>query len=145
MGGIFLPSVDLWYNEINSKLERSFHMAIESSIIFLPCINLEETTKFYTEVIGLTVAKDLGSTRLIDTGYGYWGFCQYDDGRPLASSICLSHNCADNADVDAYYQRITSHGVETMGAPRLHPVFPVYSFFIHDPNGYLVEFQKIQK
>ena len=70
MGGIFLPSVDLWYNEINSKLERSFHMAIESSIIFLPCINLEETTKFYTEVIGLTVAKDLGSTRLIDTGYG---------------------------------------------------------------------------
>ena len=26
--------------------------------------------------------------------------------------------------------------------PRRHPLFPVYSFFVTDPDGYLVEFQK---
>ncbi len=27
--------------------------------------------------------------------------------------------------------------------PKHHPAFPMYSFFCHDPNGYLSELQKI--
>ena len=27
--------------------------------------------------------------------------------------------------------------------PQMHPKYPVYSFFILDPDGYLVEFQKV--
>lgn len=31
---------------------------------------------------------------------------------------------------------------EVWKAPAKHPVFPVYSFFLLDPDGYLVEYQK---
>ena len=61
---------------------------IESCITFLPVSDLKRTVQFYTEVIGLTLWKD-------------------------------------------------------MGKPARHPKFPVYSFFFSDPDGYLLEFQKI--
>ena len=49
---------------------------IESCITFLPVSNLEKTVQFYTEVVGLTVWKDMGSCVIFDCGKGYWGFCQ---------------------------------------------------------------------
>ena len=71
------------------------------------------------------------------------GICQYDDGRPLASGVCMSLNCENTQQVDQEYQRLQSLGIKTQGAPARHPKFPVYSFFFADPDGYLLEFQKI--
>ena len=111
-------------------------MAIESSVVFLPVKDIEETTRFYRDLIGLPVAQvqSGGLCRIFDTGYGYFGFCQYSDGRPLPNGpkgVCLSFNCRDEEDVDAHYREFTQRGL------------PVYSFFLTDPNGYNVEFQKI--
>ncbi len=116
---------------------------IESCITFLPVRNLEQTVRFYTEVVGLTLWKDMGGCVVLDCGKGYWGFCQYDDRRPLATGTCMSLNCADCQEVDEQYRRLTALGVQTQGAPKRHPRFPVYSFFFSDPDGYLLEFQKI--
>ena len=46
-------------------------MKPESSVIFFPCKNIEETKKYYTTVLGLPVYKDLGSSVWFDCGYGY--------------------------------------------------------------------------
>ncbi len=122
-------------------------MAIESSVVFLPVKDIEETTRFYQDLIGLPVAQvqSGGLCRIFDTGYGYFGFCQYSDGRPLPNGpkgVCLSFNCRDEEDVDAHYREFTQRGL-TATTPQRHKVFPVYSFFLTDPNGYNVEFQKI--
>lgn len=41
------------------------------------------------------------------------GFCQYDDGRPLASGVCMSLNCENTQQVDQEYQRLQSLGIKT--------------------------------
>ena len=116
---------------------------IESCITFLSVSDLKRTVQFYTEVIVLTLWKDMGNCVIFDCGKGYWGFCQYEDGRPLATGTCMSLNCTDCAEVDEQYQRLTALGITTQGKPARHPKFPVYSFFFSDLDGYLLEFQKI--
>lgn len=122
-------------------------MAIESSVVFLPVTDIEQTTQFYRDVIGLSVVQEQvgGSCRIFDTGYGYLGFCQYQDKRPVLGGpkgVCLSFNCHDKADVDAQYQKYHSAGLASE-PPGKVDLFPVYSFFMEDPDGYKVEFQKI--
>ena len=48
----------------------------ESSVIFFPCRNLEETITYYTEVLGLPVYKKLDDLVWFDCGYGYLAFVE---------------------------------------------------------------------
>ena len=57
-------------------------MKPESSVIFFPCKNMEETKKYYTTVLGLPVYKDLGSSVWFDCGYGYLAFDRLWDFLP---------------------------------------------------------------
>ena len=45
--------------------------------------------------------------------------------------------------MDRFYARVTEQGARVLAAPAMQERFPVYSFFIEDPSGYKVEFQKI--
>lgn len=123
-------------------------MGIENSVVFLPVKDIEKTTRFYTEIVGLKKVQEQsgGICRIFDTGYGYLGFCQYPDERPTLGGVvgvCLSFNCQDEADVDRQYERVCSQGYETMCKPKHMDNFPVYGFFIADPDDYKVEFQYI--
>ena len=121
-------------------------MKDESSVVFLPVSDIDETLKFYRDAVGLKIAQKQGdSLYIFDTGYGYWGFCQYDDGRkPLSGpkGVCLSLNLSTNEEVMARYEMLKD-SCNVYRKPRMHPKYPVYSFFILDPDGYLVEFQKV--
>ena len=116
-----------------------------SSMIFLPVSDIEKTLVFYRDVIKLPIyMKQSDTLYVFDTGYGYWGFCQYDDGRkPLSGpkGVCLSINLADCAAVDRKYEE-SKDTVDILRKPSRHPIYPVYSFFLQDPDGYLVEYQK---
>ena len=116
---------------------------IESCVTFLPVNDIEETTRFYTEVVGLKLWQDQGKCRIFQCGQGFWGFCQYGDGRALATGVCLSLNMEDKNDVDEKYLSVKAAGADVIQPPQKHKDFPVYSCFVHDPNGYLLEFQKI--
>jgi catechol 2,3-dioxygenase-like lactoylglutathione lyase family enzyme len=123
-------------------------MQIENSVIFFPCIDIEETHRFYAETVGLRLSQiqSGGACRIYDTGYGYIGFCQYDDGRPIPSGptgMCISLNCPNEAAVDHCYGVLTKKGVPVLSPPQRHTKFPVYGCFFSDPNGYKVEFQRI--
>ena len=116
---------------------------MESCVTFFPVSDIEATTGFYTDVIGLKLWKDMGRCRIFECGGGYWGFCQYDDGRKPALGVCPSINMTCTEDVDSKYINIKAMDVPVKQPPLKHKDFPVYSFFINDPDGYLVEFQKI--
>ncbi|WP_455594300.1 VOC family protein [Cloacibacillus porcorum] len=123
-------------------------MAIENCVTFLPCSDIQKTVDFYHGVIGLPIVQEQagGKLKIFDSGYGYWGFCQYDDGRPIPSGekgICLSLNCHDEADVDSHYEKMIAKGCHIALPPMRQEKFPVYAFFTSDPDGYKVEFQRI--
>ena len=115
----------------------------QSSVIFFPCRDIQETKEYYTNVLELPVYKDLGNTVWFDCGYGYLAFVQYEPERPMANGACISFNMPSIADVDVAYEKLLTRPVIGLkGAPEKHPKFPVYSFFLSDPNGYTLEFQK---
>ena len=120
---------------------------IKSSVVFLPVSDIEKTYVFYHKILGLKVHQKQGdSLYIFDTGYGYWGFCQYGDGRaPLSGEkgVCLSLDLESNEEVLEKYEKLKDK-VRIYKKPAMHPTFPVYSFFILDPDDYLVEFQKRQ-
>ena len=124
-------------------------MSVENCVVFFPCKDIKETSKFYQEVVGLKLVQvqDSGNEcHIFDTGYGYLGFCQYPDGRPIPSGpvgMCISLNCHDEADVDAHYEILKAKGAEIICPPKKQDNFPVYACFIRDPNDYKVEFQRI--
>ncbi len=121
---------------------------IRSSVVFLPCSDIDQTVSFYRDTLHLPVyQKQSENLYIFDTGYGYWGFCQYSDGRkPLSgdTGVCLSLNLQSNDEVMETYEKLKDV-CEVYREPMKHPVFPVFSFFLKDPDGYLVEFQKIME
>ncbi|MBQ3385437.1 MAG: VOC family protein [Erysipelotrichaceae bacterium] len=121
-------------------------MKPESSVIFLPVRNIEKTVGFYRDTLKLPVhQKQSDKLYIFDTGYGYWGFCEYSDERkPLSGpqGVCLSLNLPDNEAVLEKYEEL-KNVCRVYRRPARHPVFPVYSFFLLDPDDYLVEFQKV--
>lgn len=121
-------------------------MIITSSVVFLPCTDIEKTRAFYHDILHLPIVQKQGqSLYIFDTGYGYWGFCQYADGRkPLSGpqGACLSLNLETDNDVLAMYEHLKDI-CAIHQEPKMHGTYPVYSFFLKDPDGYLVEFQNI--
>lgn len=116
-----------------------------TSAVFLPCSDIRSAEHFYHDILGFPIAERQAENLLVfDTGYGYWGFCQYPDGRkPLSGphGVCLSVNLeSEQAVLDAYEEYKCHCPVHR--EPAWHPQFPVFSFFLLDPDGYLVEFQK---
>ena len=121
---------------------------VENLVVFFPCSDIAATSRFYQEVCGLPKVQEQagGKLHIFDTGYGYLGFCQYDDGRPIPSGplgMCISLNCADEADVDAHYQRLLEKCADIIMPPSYQEKFPVYACFVRDPDNYKVEFQRI--
>ena len=120
-------------------------MKAGTSVVFLPCSDIRKTEAFYHGILGFPVAERQSESLLIfDTGCGYWGFCQYADGRKILSGpqgVCLSVNLESEAAVTEAYE-LYREVCPVYRAPERHPRFPVFSFFLLDPDGYLVEFQK---
>ena len=117
-------------------------MKPESSVIFFPCKNINETKTYYSTVLELPIYKELGNTIWFDCGYGYLAFVQYEPERAMAVGQCISFNLQTIEDVNEMYKKFQTRPVIGLkGAPAHHPKFPVYSFFFSDPNGYVLEYQ----
>ena len=95
-------------------------------------------------VIGLEKVFASEKARIFSAVRGHFGFMEYADKKAATGRLCLSLNCRSEENVDMYYDRIISLGATPLEVPKYHATEPVYSFFVKDPNGYLVEFQKIR-
>ncbi len=108
-------------------------------IAFFGSQDLETTHKFYTGLLGLTLAIDQGACRIYRVpGGGFIGFCEH-----------LEVSCAGRApiltfvtnEVDRVYEKSRRLGVKVLSEPKVNDKFGIYHFFAEDPQGYTVEVQ----
>ena len=103
--------------------------------------NLEHTSSFYENDLGLDLIRDEGSARIFRvSSTAQIGVCKSFEDRavePRGGMITLVTD-----DVDEWYSRLLRKNVKVRGAPHRLEAFNIYTFFAEDPNGYVLEFQK---
>lgn len=112
-------------------------------ITFLPTKDLNETLNFYSTILELPVALIEKQCVIFQAGkYGYWGFCQSPEFKLKGvETICLTLVVENEEVVNHYYRLLQGKDANILTEPKKHEIYPVYSFFIEDPNGYRIEIQ----
>ncbi len=112
--------------------------AFGASITFCTTTDLEATSRFYGEVLGLPLVLDQGRCRIWRVaGGGYLGFCLREAVIPGTVILTLV-----TPDVDGWYHRLVTRGVPIEKPPTANPAYRIYHLFARDPNGYLIEIQR---
>ena len=105
---------------------------------------LDSTADFYQQVLGLECIRDQGRARLFATGNGACiGVCEAFADRVVEPQGGMISLVTDN--VDAWYERIRAQGIDIEQPPHRLEEFGIYTFFVRDPNGYLIEFQQFEQ
>lgn len=116
---------------------------IDQSVTWVYTMDLEGTSRFYAEILGLDLVLDQGGCRIYRwSANSFLGVCFARPGRfvePKGVVITFV-----SPDVDGWHRYLVDKGVEPEGAPTYSPEFNVYCFFAKDPNGYLLEFQQFR-
>ena len=102
---------------------------------------LDATAKFYTDRLGLECIRDEGRARIFATaGTSAIGVCEAFAGRVVEPKGGMISLVTD--DVDGCYRRLLENGASVEKAPHRLERFGIYTFFVTDPNGYVIEFQQ---
>ena len=118
-------------------------LTIDQQISFFHAKNLEETRKFYTDMLGLHLVRDQGICLIFRvTQTAFLGFCEHIEPMLAGRKVILT---LVSDDVDAWYELLKNRGVEMMEPPEASPKFQIYHFFFKDPNGYWLEIQKFDQ
>lgn len=116
-------------------------LPIGEQITFLYTPDINICIPFYEGVLGLQLALDQGGCRIyrIDASHtAYLGMCERAMLRNPDGVIFTFVT----PDVDGWYQKVTAGGVVCEHEPRTNHEYGIYHFFVRDPNGYLLEFQR---
>ncbi len=110
-------------------------------VTFIYTPDIDRAFRFYEDKLGLPLVRDEGVARIYRVAAGgYLGVCRESTARPCQpQGACLS---LVTDDVDAWHERLTAKGVALDGPPRNLLEYGVYSFFLHDPDGHLIEVQR---
>ena len=116
---------------------------INAQISWVYTQDLDSTAEFYRWTLGLECSRDEGDARLFKTAAGaFIGVCKAFADRVVEPEGGMISMVTD--DVDAWYRRLIDNGLVIESPPRRLEQFGIYSFFIKDPNGYVIEFQQFQ-
>jgi catechol 2,3-dioxygenase-like lactoylglutathione lyase family enzyme len=111
----------------------------KSGVFFLKTRDLEETTRFYTRVLGFELVLDQKKCRIFKVCQNcYLGFC-LTEGDTGSEEVIVTF---EREDVDGFCQYLEEMNVPIEIRPRLNQTFNIYQMFIRDPNGYLLEIQR---
>ncbi len=112
---------------------------VDAQIVFFPTDNLDRTTAFYQEMLGLPLVLDQGVCRIFRATAGaFIGFCQ-KAAAPTDPEAIIT---LVTQDVDGWVNALREKGVEVERGPVFNAKFDIYHAFLRDPNGYLVEIQR---
>ncbi|MFX1495834.1 MAG: VOC family protein [Promethearchaeota archaeon] len=115
-------------------------MKFDEFITFLGTENLNKTSEFYQNGLGLEIYKDQGLCKIFHvTKESKVGFCShmsvvFEEKSPIITLVVKN--------VDETYQKLIQNGIEIPNLPKVNSKFNIYNFFFKDPNGYTVEIQK---
>ena len=116
------------------------HPPIDQQIIFLYTHDLEETARFYEEVLGLTLVVDQGDCRIYCASQeAYIGFCRRVSAPLEPGGLILT---LVTSQVDEWHAYLSQRGVVFEKPPALNEKYNIYHCFLRDPNGYLIEIQR---
>ena len=116
-------------------------MPIDSQIIFFSTTDLDRTSDFYEDILGLPLTLDQGSCRIYSVAKGaHIGFCLKNE-MPPAGGVIIT---LVMEDVDAYCEKLRASGVVFEKGPIFNPQYNIYHCFFRDPNGYLIEVQRFE-
>ena len=108
--------------------------------MFLPTLDLEATTAFYQDKLGLPLVLDQGACRVFKAnGSAFFGFCTHLQPLSEPESVILT---LVTDDPDAWHRYCVRAGIATDGPSRTNEKFGIRHFFAKDPNGYRIEFQR---
>jgi len=113
---------------------------VEQQVTFIYAHDLERTAEFYGSVLGLEQVLDQGACRIFRVaGDAFLGVCSKGKRSPEPGGVIFT---LVTPAVDAWYKRLKAQGVPLDGPPERNETYRIYNFFAHDPNDYLVEFQR---
>ena len=122
------------------KLTNS-EAAINQQITWVYTRDLDLTAKFYSQILGLRCVRESDQVRIFATAPGAAiGLCRAFGDRVVEPKGGMISIVSD--DVDRWYRQLLERGAIIAAAPRRLPQFGIYTFFISDPNGYIIEFQQ---
>ena len=114
---------------------------ITSQITWVYTDDLEHTSNFYGDDLGLKLVIDEGASRIFQvSSTAQIGVCTAFENRivePKGGMITLV-----TTEVDEWYSQLTSKGVAIKNPPYVLEKFNIYTFFFEDPNGYVIEIQQ---
>ncbi len=114
---------------------------IKQQITFMGTHDLEQSATFYREIIGLEVVlkqKDCVVFRI--TSNSFLGLCHRTKLPKDKAKIVVISMVTD--DVDSWHAHLVSQGIRIHQELATNQDYQIYNFFIKDPDGYLLEFQK---
>lgn len=119
---------------------------IEQQITFFYTHDLNASTEFYEQKLGLELWLDQGTCRIYSvTGSGYLGFCQASETSILSpenqSSVIFT---LVTQQVDEWFKYLQERGVKFEKPPTMNKKYNIYHCFLRDPSGYLIEIQSFE-
>lgn len=104
--------------------------------------DLPDTARFYADTLGFEMVLDQGLCRIFRAApHAFVGVCQVRPGRFVEpKGVVVTFVLPTPADVDSWHAKIVAKGAKPE-APFHSERFKVRAFFVHDPNGYKLEFQ----
>ncbi|OPL18077.1 MAG: glyoxalase [Candidatus Aegiribacteria sp. MLS_C] len=114
---------------------------LDSQIVFFYTRDLEATSRFYEDVIGLEMVLDQGGCRIFrTTGSSFLGFCgSVDAGSSDGVVLTLV-----TEDVDGWFEELSARGGVFEKEPASNRDYHIYHCFLRDPNGYVIEIQRFE-
>ncbi len=115
----------------------------DSQVTFIYATRLDESSRFYRELLGLELVLDQGPCQIFRVaGSAFLGVCKCSDERPVSPEgviVTLVSN-----DVDGWHTKLAAAGVQFQAPPAFNERFNIYHVFLHDPDGYKLEIQQFR-
>ena len=113
--------------------------SFDQQVTFVSVRDLDRSTRFYRDTLGLRLALDQGDCRIFEvTSTAFVAVCvRVDAVSPDGIIVTLVTD-----DVDAWHDRLVAAGVPCDRAPNHNEKYDLYQAFYRDPDGYLIEIQR---
>lgn len=113
----------------------------DSQITFCYTRDLDETARFYEELLELPLVLEQAGCRIYRVAdRAFVGFCRRES-TPHPTDVILT---LVTDDVDGWYDRLSDAGVLFEKEPAFNPEYRIYHCLLRDPNGYLIEIQRFE-
>lgn len=123
--------------------------ALDQQVTFLYAQDAPACWDFYQHMLGLPLAQDQGRVRIYEVagGRAFLGVCHASGPRAGPDTRAEGGVCFTfvTQDVDGWYHFLIGKGLVVPRPPEHSARWGIYHFFLHDPAGNLLEFQRFER